>query len=368
MANTPYSSIKENLNFILSHFEGQHELFPRTIMTLDTRGQKKIDYKTDVQTSKNDIFGYFRQSGFMDCKINAFPYTTEHTRVNFEVKNKTAATFIMIDLDLRDLGSREKLDSQLKKTLSKLSLKFNKETHPTVLWTGNGYHIYQPVEGMVFEKQKVFHDFLPYVDKDLTTEFLRFAERFFTNGRSDPNHQPSIKSCLIRVPGTINSKNGDEVKVIQKWDGNRPSIKYINADFRRYLIQRRIDKIKEKGKGQKKSSPYYIHHNNSNTQRIEWIENLLQTPLEDYRKFCLWRILCPYLVNIRKLSNEESTKIANEWLQKCNGLRNLDFNPHMYIHNDLRRVKEYLPSSKEKLKKEQIELYHIFRSKSIMSE
>lgn len=125
------------------------------------------------------------------------------------------------------------------------------------------------------------------------------------------------------------------------------------------MIQKRIDKIKEKGKGKKKLSSSHIHHNKSNAQRIGWIENLLQTPLEDYRKFCLWRIVIPYLVNIRKLSNEESTKMANEWLQKCNGLRNLDFNTHMYIQNDLRRVKEYLPSSKEKLKKDQIGPYHI---------
>lgn len=46
---------------------------------------------------------------------------------------------------------------------------------------------------------------------------------------SDPNHLPSIKSCLVRVPGTINSKNGEAVRIVQKWDGNRPTIKYINA-------------------------------------------------------------------------------------------------------------------------------------------
>ena len=177
--------------------------------------------------------------------------------MDFDVKNKTAATFIMIDLDLRDFGSREKLNSQLKKTLNKLSIKLNGDANPTVLWTGNGYHIYQPIEGMVFEKYKIFYDFLPYLDKDLTTEFLRFAERFFTDGRSDPNHMPSIKSCLIRVPGTINSKNGEEVRIIHKWDGKKPAIQWINSDFRSYLIQKRIDKMKEKerrGKLRKSSS------------------------------------------------------------------------------------------------------------------
>ncbi len=361
-----YSLIKDNIDFILSHFEGQHELFPRTIMTLKTRGQKKIEYETNLQASKDAIFYYFKNADFVDCKINAFPFDTEHTRVNFDVKNKTAATFIMIDLDLKDFNNKEKLDKQLKKTLNKLSLKFHGEAHPTVLWTGNGYHIYQPIDGMVFEEFQVFYDFLPYLDKDITTEFLRFAEKFFTNGKSDPNHLPSIKSCLIRVPGTINSKNGEVVSIIQKWDGNSPSIKWINEDFRHYLIQKRIDKIKQKEKRQKKSSSSYNHHNKSNTQKIGWIENLLQTPIEDYRKYCLWSIVIPYLANIRKLSSENSAEIASEWLQKCDTLRKMDFYPYIYIQNDLRRVKDYLPSSKEKLKKDQTELYDTFRAKNIL--
>jgi hypothetical protein len=45
-------TIRENINFIVSHFENQHELFPRTIMTLKTRGQRKIEYESDIQKSK----------------------------------------------------------------------------------------------------------------------------------------------------------------------------------------------------------------------------------------------------------------------------------------------------------------------------
>jgi hypothetical protein len=86
-------------------------------MTSKTRGQKKIEYESDIQNSKDKIFEYFKDSGFIDCKINAFPFNTEHTGVDLEVKNKTAASFIMIDLDLKDFEnkSKEKLDNQLKK-------------------------------------------------------------------------------------------------------------------------------------------------------------------------------------------------------------------------------------------------------------
>ena len=108
--------VRENINFILSHFENQHELFPRTIMTLKTRGQIKIEYESDEQKSKDKILEYFKKSDFIDCKINAFPFNTEHTIVDFQVKNRTAASFIMIDLDLKDFSDKEKLDKQLKRT------------------------------------------------------------------------------------------------------------------------------------------------------------------------------------------------------------------------------------------------------------
>ncbi len=156
------SSVKDSIDFILSHFEGQHELFPRTIMTAKTVGQKRIDYASDDQTPKERVFEYFKKADFKDCKINAFPHNNTYTKVDFEVRNKIAATFIMIDLDLKDFDSKEKLNKQLKRTLNKISFKFHKEANPTVLWTGNGYHIYQPIDGIVFEKFNVFDDYLPY--------------------------------------------------------------------------------------------------------------------------------------------------------------------------------------------------------------
>ena len=32
--------------------------------------------------------------------------------------------------------------------------------HPTVLWSGNGYHIYQPVDGFILEEEDVFTKFI----------------------------------------------------------------------------------------------------------------------------------------------------------------------------------------------------------------
>jgi hypothetical protein len=280
--NANEKTISDSIRYILSHFDKQHELFPRTIMTSKTGGQIKVDYELDIQSSIHQVINTFKESDYYDCKINGFPYNTQHTQINLDIKNRTSASFIMIDLDLRDfLYDRKKLDVTLEKTLNKLSLKLQGESHPTVLWTGNGYHIYQPLDGIIFENYDIFYDFLPYIDgRDLTTEFLRFAEKFFTNGKADPKHLPSIKSCLVRVPGTFNSKNEEQVKIIQKWDGASPAIQLITNDFKCYLIQKRMDKINQKQKSKKKAAAAALNHKQEWTyNKINWIENLLQIPV-----------------------------------------------------------------------------------------
>ena len=120
------------------------------------------------------------------------------------------AQFLMIDIDLKDFGSKDKLDRALKRILKKIeTIMYG---HPTVLMTGNGYHIYQPMEGFILEEEDIFAKFIDPKGKDLTTKFMQFAEDFLTNKKRDPQHRPSIHSCLVRIPATINSKCGQEVR------------------------------------------------------------------------------------------------------------------------------------------------------------
>jgi hypothetical protein len=94
---------------------------------------------------------------------------------------------------------------------------------------------------------------------------------------------------------------------------------------------------------------------------------LLQIPIEDYRKECLWRILCPYLINIKKVTDQETYVILNEWLKKCNKSRKLDFDPSVKIKENLNNVKPYPPPAKDKLKDQYKELYFILKTKDIIS-
>jgi Primase X len=186
---------------------------------------------------------------------------------------------------------------------------------------------------------------------------MEFAENFLTNKKGDPQHNPTVNSCLVRIPGTINPKCKEEVKIIQKWDGHRPPINYLLRDFRRWLINEKIEqqKLSSRVRGRRKS----VGASRNNTT-ITWIEILLQTPIDDYRKFAIWRILAPYLINIRGSSTEDGYNLTRDWLNRCNSLRQLDFNP-IYIKYNINSAKRtgYLPISLEKLKTENSYLHSV---------
>jgi len=193
--------ISENVDFILSHF--QSPIFPRRIMT------KRLGYQKEV-FSKQEVLNYFKSSDYEDCRINAYPSFTSYQDIN-----RVAPSFVMIDIDLRDFdNSRDKLDRGLKKVLRKISV--TTRGYPTVLWTGNGYHIYQPMDGFVLEEEDRFARLREPNEKDLTSKIMQFAEEFLANKKGDPQHNPTVSSCLVRVPGTLNSKCAREAEIVQR--------------------------------------------------------------------------------------------------------------------------------------------------------
>jgi hypothetical protein len=109
----------------------------------------------------------------------------------------------------------------------------------TVLDTGGGYHIYQPIRGIILDDVDGLKDYVNFIEQySLLNKFLKFAEQYFTDGRSDPQHNPTVNSCLIRVPWTINSKCEKEVSIVYEWDYNRPSVEHLLPAFKKYLSSR----------------------------------------------------------------------------------------------------------------------------------
>jgi hypothetical protein len=340
------SDFYEGLNFILNHFE--QTLFPRTISTYATQGGQFEVF------SKEEVVRAYEQSDFLDCRINAYPSYIEYKGINRQSPN-----FIFIDLDKSTFKTERAHRMALTATLKNIKEKLL-GANPTVLWTGNGYHIYQPIDAFVLEEEEVFSKF-----DQPSKSFLKFAEQYLSNNKSDPSHNPSFKSCMIRIPNSFNFKcilegSDPEVRVIQRWDGYRPKINLLLGSFHAYLVDERIKESQRRKQLEKYRKKYVKDINN-----IKWIEILLETPISDYRKNAISLILAPYLINIKKLPYANAFNIIKDWLNKCNTLRRLDSNFNYRTKSALEDVmqKGIPPMSLAKLREKNRELYDMLRVK-----
>jgi hypothetical protein len=363
--------LKDDIDFLLSHLD-QDVLFPRKMMT------KQHNYQFTIN-SKDQIIEKCISSDLVDCRINAYPESVPYTDFTNQAPN-----FIFIDLDLSNFAKfknpKKMLDKTLRNTLNKISesfflepsqhtqhtqhtptqrgydirqqqLEFAKEVKPTVLWSGNGYHIYLPIEALVlddfdpFSKDKFPNLFSTYYGKysgySVSEVFLLFSIQYLTNGKADPQHRPKYKTCLIRIPNTHNSKCLDKgsspaeskVKVVQEWNGYRPPIQLLTKEFRRWLVQ---EEIQQRIKVRRFEKDQITNTRESPNFQVRWIEKLLQAGISDGRKETLRLILGPYLA--KRKNSDATLRILQEWLDKCHKLNPLDsdFNPRQRSQNAMR--------------------------------
>lgn len=235
------TEVGQGLDFILSHFN--ERAFPRKISTRATNnGQRLV-------LNKEHALAWFKAANFLDCKINAYPKYVE-----WEGINRQAPNLIFIDLDQGRFKSKKSLDRVLDKTLKNICDKFTtNKVNPTVIWSGHGYHIYLPVDAFRLEEENEFARF-GYPSR----KFIQFSEEFLSDRKADPCHTKglSFKNCMIRIPGSFNSKNGteeEEVKIIQKWNGYRPNIKPLLFRFDLYLLVSKSKELHNDKTKQKKS-------------------------------------------------------------------------------------------------------------------
>jgi len=218
--NSPsFSSIFYGVDFLLNHLKKPE--FPRTIATLLT------ECKQIIVSSKEEALGFYKDSNYTDCRLAAYPYSVNNLPQIID--------FVMLDLDLNNFKfSRQKLDRVLNKIL--LTLKKD-AVEPTVIWSGNGYHILIPIESLesTLEDMVEFSKF-----EEPSKKVLRFLEKYLSNSKSDSDHSNTVSfgNCMLRVPGSINTKNGKNhiVSIMHKWNGKRFDIEPLLGDFHAYLI------------------------------------------------------------------------------------------------------------------------------------
>jgi hypothetical protein len=346
--------VTHGLDFIISLIQGP--IWPRTVSTRTTEGRQTTVY------NQQEALAWFKATNYLDCRINAYPY------YKYISNPKHLISLVMIDLDLSNFKSRLALDRALVKTLGKIIDTFEIEFKPPVLWSGNGYHIYIPIESRyTLEERPEFNRF-----REPAKQFLRFAEWYLSKGKCDPAHNNTVTfaNCMLRIPGSHNSKciqrndgkadDSTQVKIIDEWNGRRAPFYLLIGSFLAYLTDQNIKQVKM----QRQYSNHKYRDNKYNT-KIPWIETLLQTPCSDHRKYCIWRIFVPYLINVERLSSEETSSIIEYWLDNCNNLERLDFEPQAKINDAIKRVGDFRPIRLDALKMEDKKLYDLVSARTL---
>jgi hypothetical protein len=238
MQTIDFSSIFYGVDFLLSHLSKPD--FPRTIATKLTEGKQVVVY------DKIEALAYYKQANYMDCRLAAYPYSF--------TKTPQIIDFVMLDLDLNNFKySRQKLDKALHKILLELNNTYG--IMPTVIWSGNGYHVLVPLDTLRSTLEDMA-EFARYTDP--SKHILRFLEKYISKKKSDSVHNNTVSfgNCMLRVPGSINSKHQSAlVQIIQKWNNKRLNITPLLGDFHAYLIDKSQTKTRYKTYGDLLSRP-----------------------------------------------------------------------------------------------------------------
>lgn len=218
--------VREGIKCILSHFK--EPIFPRTIRSINTTyhgSQFKVVY------DEKQMFRTYEQSKFIDCRVSIYPslYATKEYSNDKDV-NVQLADLISFDL-YKSIFMRE--SAQIK-ALYAILQGFKKflAARPTILCSGNAFHIYQPIGLHPTERIEEFRNCIINGYPALGL-FLRLS-------KLDPCHvqQPYNPSMLL-IPGTLSSnceegEERQEITIIQRWDGHRPKIDSVLIDLHQY--------------------------------------------------------------------------------------------------------------------------------------
>ncbi|MGB7953702.1 MAG: hypothetical protein WCF23_06950 [Candidatus Nitrosopolaris sp.] len=145
---------------------------------------------------------------------------------------------LFIDLYASQFKTGRALYLALVRTLKNIQDRFNSDSQPTILESGSGgYHIIQPLQVIDFGRVDQFTKW----STDPNKEFLRFAERWLSDDKADYNHynNVSMNNYLLKIPNSVNSKTNTEVKIVQRWNGVRPDVRFVYSYFLAYLVDKR---------------------------------------------------------------------------------------------------------------------------------
>lgn len=439
---------RKDLEFILSHFEPPS--LPRRISTRKSENRQYAVYSIEQMLAE------FQAANEEDCKVNAYRFLgnryidhnpirdngngngnghNDYNQYDYtgllsmsrdsvarliqqRAEAEAAPTLIHIDLDRKNFSTDRIHENAVKKTIAKIHEVFlipSDASPVTTYWSGGGTHILlpleidpakYPIENNMTLKQTVpgrdlryaslfagGHDYRFNASHKLPANlFLWFAEDYLTSGKGDTGHHPSVRSSLVRVPGSYNSKYADvvegEVKLLQRWDGHtKAHILFLLGAFYRdvgdnykkqaklmqkaHRVKRQVlaaqialDKTLEAipVPGNIASQAFGEGAYTTYAHRKYWyIDKLIQTPLNDFRKRGIDQLLAPYLITVKRMSDEAAGNLMINWLLQCDRLRPLDFDADYRVRSKIMDVRAtgFLPLGEEKFRAEAGELFEL---------
>lgn len=294
--------VESGLEFILGHLSGPQ--FPRSISVPTIGGaQKEVCYK-DVAML------HYQGALWEDCRIAAF------------YPGQTNPSLVFVDVDAKDFCSERAFKTALTKILNRIRNKIG--GHPTLLWSGRGFHIIQPINCPIsLDNMEELRNLVR--DKDVNKAFLQFAADYLSDNKKDSCNRASLKSCLLRIPHSLNSRckeegKDPEVRILQEWDGFRPDVKLLLGSFYSYLVDKRIKDLEK----QEKRAKFATASPQEFSEKTQWIERLMETPIDDYRQIARDLIIIPYLVVRRGITTvEEIEATVMKWADMCNEIEPL---------------------------------------------
>jgi hypothetical protein len=299
--------VQDSINYLFSLFEkvGQPP-FPRKIAAGNRFGI--------TVNSKDEVLYECIKAYFIDCRISAY---NEVVDADLDA-GIMAPTVVFIDFDLKLLKDRQELDLCIQQTKDKIKQVL--DVSPVSVWSGGGMHVILLLDTRPLRYIQEFVDKI----KEPSREFLKFAEGFFSNNRNDCHQPASFKNYLLRIPGTFNGKNNEEVALLESTVEVASLNKTLLSEYNLYLAEQ----IRLK---QQKSQRPYI--NNTIKRKVkfgtlkdlleqssgyDYIEKLYSSTIDDNRYFCVWVILARYFTKVKGLSEEQAKEKVRDWLVRCN--------------------------------------------------
>jgi len=164
-----------------------------------------------------------------------------------------------------------------------------------------------------------------------------------------------LKSCLIQVPGTFNSKclakindsHLSSVSVVSEWNRNRADVRVL--PFKRY-----VEKLERyERKMLQNRHKYYQSNTVPHIEKLLYMLKQSRGALKDYRERIFSLILCPYLINIKKQSFEETEKTTLECFGNHLPMQKIRYKMKNVLHTGV------LPHRLDKMRQDDYELYDV---------